>query len=52
MASVAINGSNGDSWTFTADADGGFELCGDEIKKRSTYDVDVELHEVQHPHRK
>jgi len=43
MASVAINGSNGDSWTFTADADGGFELCGDEIKKRSTYDVDVEL---------
>jgi peptidoglycan-associated lipoprotein len=33
MASVEVNGSNGDSWTFTADSDGGLELCGDEIKK-------------------
>ena len=43
MASVEVNGSNGDSWTFTADSDGGLELCGDEIKKNATYDVGVEL---------
>lgn len=41
MADVTINGSNGDSWTMTADADGGFELCGKEIKKKTTYDVGV-----------
>lgn len=40
---VAINGSNGDSWTFTADGDGAFSLCGDEIKKNATYDVNVEM---------
>ena len=43
MASVEVNGSNGDSWTFTTDADGGLELCDDEIKKNATYDVGVEL---------
>ncbi len=43
MASVGINGSNGDSWAFTADGDGAFSLCEDEIKKNATYDVNVEM---------
>ena len=40
-ATVTINGSNGDSFTVTADADGTFALCDKEIKNNTTYDVEV-----------
>ena len=40
-ATVTINGSNGDSFTVTADGDGTFALCDKEIKNNTTYDVEV-----------
>ena len=40
-ATVTINGSNGDSFTVTADGDGTFALCEKEIKNNTTYDVEV-----------
>ena len=40
-ATVVVNGSNGDSFTLTADGDGTFALCDKEIKGNTTYDVEV-----------
>ena len=43
MAELVINGSKGDSWAITADADGSVSLCEKEIKGATTYDVDVKF---------
>jgi len=40
-ATVVVNGSNGDSFTLTADTDGTFALCDKEIKGNTSYDVEV-----------
>ena len=40
-ATVVVNGSNGDSFTLTADTDGTFALCDQEIKGNTSYDVEV-----------
>lgn len=43
MASFTIQGSDGSSFQLTADADGGISLCEDEVKKETSYTVDVKL---------
>lgn len=41
MGSVTVQGSDGNSWELTADADGGVSLCEEEIQKNTTYTVEV-----------
>ena len=41
MGSVTVQGSDGNSWALTADAEGGVSLCEEEIQKNTTYTVEV-----------
>lgn len=43
MANFTIQGSDGSSFQLTADADGAVSLCEDEVKKETSYTVDVKL---------
>lgn len=42
-AAIIIQGTDGESWSLTADGDGSISLCEKEIKGTTTYDVDVQF---------